>query len=91
MKRWKTPKEQNFHHSVYVVLLDDAVAKHASILRVNPNLDPLKPCVYVGMTGLPVDHRFENHKKRLQISLGREKLRGSIDARALRTFKSDAI
>src|SRR5438874_11076433 len=22
----------------------------------------LKPCVYVGMTGLPVDQRFENHK-----------------------------
>ena len=24
--------------------------------------DPKKPAVYVGMTGLPVDHRFENHK-----------------------------
>jgi len=45
-----------------VVLLDDAVAKHPSILRLNPNRDPLKPCVYVGMTGLPVNHRFENHK-----------------------------
>ena len=22
----------------------------------------MKPCVYVGMTGIPVDHRFENHK-----------------------------
>jgi hypothetical protein len=56
------PKKQTFHHSVYVILLDDAVAKHQSILRVNPNRDPLKPSVYVGMTGLPVDHRFENHK-----------------------------
>ena len=37
-------------------------AKHASILRANLNRDPLKPCVYVGMTGLPVDERFENHK-----------------------------
>src|SRR6266480_3110338 len=26
------------------------------------SVDPLKPGVYVGMTGLPVDHRFENHK-----------------------------
>jgi hypothetical protein len=59
----RTPKEQEFHHSVYVVLLDDAVAKHPSILRANPTRDLLKPCVYVGMTGLPVDHRFENHKK----------------------------
>ena len=40
----------------------DAVAKHPSILRLNPKRDPLKPCVYVGMTGIPVDHRFENHK-----------------------------
>ena len=62
MKGWKTSKEQKFHHSVYVVLLDQAVAKHPSILRVNPTRDPSKPCVYVGMTGLPVDHRFENHK-----------------------------
>ena len=62
MKSWQTFKEQKFHHSVYVILLDDAVAKHPSILRLNPTRDPLKPCVYVGMTGLPVDHRFENHK-----------------------------
>jgi hypothetical protein len=62
MKGLQTSKEQKFHHSVYVVLLDNAVAKHPSILRLNPTRDPLKPCVYVGMTGLPVDHRFENHK-----------------------------
>ena len=47
---------------MYVVLLDEGVAKHPSISRLNPTRDPLKPCVYVGMTGLPVDHRFENHK-----------------------------
>ena len=55
-------KKEDFHHNVYVVLLNDAVAKHPSILRVNPKRDPLKPCVYVGMTGIPVDHRFENHR-----------------------------
>jgi hypothetical protein len=53
---------RQFHHNVYVILLDDVVAKHPSILRLNPKRDPLKPCVYVGMTGLPVNHRFENHK-----------------------------
>src|SRR5207249_10783710 len=58
----QTIKHLKFHHSVYVVLLESAVAKHPSILRANPKRDPLKPCVYVGMTGLPVDHRFENHK-----------------------------
>jgi hypothetical protein len=60
-KRGQT-KHLKFHHSVYVVLLENAVAKHRSILRANPRRDPLKPCVYVGMTGLPVDDRFENHK-----------------------------
>src|SRR5438046_3655940 len=58
----QTPRERKFHHSVYVVLLKNAVAKHPSILRLNPKRDPLKPCVYVGMTGISVDHRFENHK-----------------------------
>jgi len=61
-KRRKLPKEQTFHHNVYVILLDAVAAKHPSILRLNPNCDPLKPCVYVGMTGIPVEHRFENHK-----------------------------
>jgi hypothetical protein len=27
---------EKFHHSVYVILLDDAVLKHRSILRLNP-------------------------------------------------------
>jgi hypothetical protein len=60
--RTRLQKEETFHYSVYVVLLDDAAAKHPSILRLNLKRDPLKPCVYVGMTGLPVDERFENHK-----------------------------
>jgi hypothetical protein len=61
-KRRGFQKEKTFHHNVYVILLRDAVAKHPSILRLNPKRDPAKPCVYVGMTGLPVDDRFENHK-----------------------------
>ena len=53
---------ETFHHSVYVILLDPAVLRHPSILRLNPNRDPAKPCVYVGMTGLAVQDRFQNHK-----------------------------
>lgn len=49
-------------HNVYVILLDDAVALHPSVLRLNPKRDPSMPCIYVGMTRLPVEHRFENHK-----------------------------
>jgi len=47
---------------VYVILLDPAALQHRSILRLNPNRDPAKPCVYVGMTGLAVQDRFQNHK-----------------------------
>jgi hypothetical protein len=61
-KKRAPQKEQTFHHNVYAILLRDAVAKHPSVLQLNPKRDPLQPCVYVGMTGIPVDHRFENHK-----------------------------
>ncbi len=53
---------EKFHHNVYVILLDAKAAKHPSVLRVNPTRDAQKPCVYVGMSGLPPEHRFENHK-----------------------------
>ena len=55
-------KSETFHHSVYVILLDDAVLRHPSVAHANRRRDPAKPCLYVGMTGLPVEHRFENHK-----------------------------
>jgi hypothetical protein len=60
--------EKPFHHSVYVILLSKRALKDLSMSprrsgsRLNSKRDPAKPCVYVGMTGLPVDHRFENHK-----------------------------
>jgi hypothetical protein len=62
-RKQSTTADENFHHSVYVILLDPAVLRHPSILRLNPRRDSTKPCVYVGMTGLPVEQRFENHKK----------------------------
>jgi len=61
-KRLKKSDSEKYHHSVYVILLDDAVRKNRWVARLNPDRDPLKPCIYVGMTGLPVDHRFENHR-----------------------------
>ena len=33
---------------------------------MNPERDPKKPCVYVGMTGLAPEERFENHKNGLK-------------------------
>src|SRR5947208_12912266 len=61
-KRRLRSSARQFHHSVYVVLLSDHALREVSVLRLNPKRDREKPCVYVGMTGLPVDHRFENHK-----------------------------
>ena len=51
-----------FHHNVYVILLNAKAVRHSTILRMDPKRDPAKPCVYVGMSGLPPEHRFENHK-----------------------------
>ena len=55
-RREEDPSEATapkFHHNVYVILLDPKVARHPTILRINPKRDPAKPCVYVGMSGLP--------------------------------------
>ena len=51
-----------FHHNVYVILLDAAVAKERKVRALNPKRDAKKPCVYVGMTGIPPIERFQNHK-----------------------------
>jgi hypothetical protein len=61
-RRFANSAENAHHHNVYVILLDDAVLKNRFVHRLNPNRNPAKPCVYVGMTGLPVEHRFENHR-----------------------------
>jgi hypothetical protein len=52
----------SFHHHVYVVLLDAKAAKDRKILNANPKRDKTKACVYVGMTGLSPEERFQNHK-----------------------------
>jgi hypothetical protein len=54
---------ENFHHNVYVILLEEKATRHRSILQANPNRDPGKPCVYVGMSGLSPEERFQNHKR----------------------------
>jgi hypothetical protein len=57
------PKRQpEQHHHVYVVLLDPAVGRICTVRVANPDRDPKKPCVYVGMTGLTPEERFANRK-----------------------------
>jgi predicted GIY-YIG superfamily endonuclease len=49
-------------HSVYVIELDPAVLGERRFLERNPGYVAGMPCVYVGMTGLPIAKRFANHK-----------------------------
>jgi hypothetical protein len=54
------------HHHVYVVALDDRVWNEATFRRANPDHQLGKPLVYVGMTGLDPDLRFDRHKAGIQ-------------------------
>jgi hypothetical protein len=54
------------HYHVYVVELDDRVWNAARFRRANPGHVPGKPLVYVGMTGLDPDIRFDKHKAGIQ-------------------------
>jgi len=61
-RKIRSAAEAAHHHNVYVVLLDPAAAKLRTVRAENPNRDPKKPCVYVGLTGLDPQARFANHK-----------------------------
>ena len=60
----RRPPRQNHH--VYVVLLDDRVWNEPSFRKANPEHALARPCVYVGMTGLDPDLRFDKHKAGIQ-------------------------
>lgn len=57
-------RTDRFH--VYVVLLDDQVWNEPSCRKANPDKALLKPCLYVGMTGLDPDLRFDRHMAGVQ-------------------------
>jgi len=54
------------HHHVYVVLLSDPVWNEPSFRKANPDYRLGQPFVYVGMTGLDPDLRFDKHKAGIQ-------------------------
>jgi predicted GIY-YIG superfamily endonuclease len=60
----RTPKSHHYH--VYVIELDDRVWNSAKFRRCNPEYQMGKPFVYVGMTGLDPDTRFDKHKAGIQ-------------------------
>ena len=55
-------------HHVYVIELDPDVWREPKFRRANPDYAPQpgKPCVYVGMTGLDPDTRFDQHKANIK-------------------------
>ena len=53
-------------HYVYVIELSRDVLYEPKFKRANPDYQPGKPCVYVGMTGLDPDLRFDRHKAGIQ-------------------------
>ncbi|HZW24644.1 MAG TPA: hypothetical protein VFF26_04090 [Gallionella sp.] len=54
------------HYNVYVIELSKAVLNEGKFRKRNPGYITGKPCVYVGMTGLDPDLRFDKHKAGIQ-------------------------
>lgn len=54
------------HHNVYVIELSKDVLFEGKFMKCNPNYLTGKPCVYVSMTGLDPDVRFDKHKAGIQ-------------------------
>ncbi len=57
---------RRYHYHVYVVELARDVLYEARFRKSNPGYIEGKPCVYVGMTGLDPDIRFDKHKAGIQ-------------------------
>jgi hypothetical protein len=69
--RWRTSTHQQAmprrkHHHVYVIELSRDVLLEPRFRKNNPDYIDGKPCVYVGMTGLDPDVRFDKHKAGIQ-------------------------
>ena len=53
-------------YHVYVIALADAVLQERRFRKSNPGYVTGQPCVYVGMTGLDPDLRFDKHMAGIQ-------------------------
>ena len=57
---------RRYHDYVYVIELSKDVLYESRFEKDNPGYVAGKPCVYVGMTGLNPDVRFDKHKAGIQ-------------------------
>ena len=62
----RAPRAKRHHHHVYVVELADQVWNEPRFRKANPDYRLGMPFVYVGMTGLDPDLRFDKHKAGIQ-------------------------
>ncbi len=53
-------------YHVYVIELSKDVLYESKFKKANPQYKTGQPCVYVGMTGLDPDIRFDKHKAGIQ-------------------------
>ena len=60
------PRAARHRYCVYVVELSDAVWNEPRFRKANPDYVLGSPFVYVGMTGLDPDVRFDKHKAGIQ-------------------------
>ncbi len=54
--------------TLYVIELDSAVSTEPRFAAANPHWVPGMPCLYVGMTSLPLEERFRQHVSGLKNS-----------------------
>lgn len=57
---------RRYHYHVYAIELSKDVLYEPRFKKANPDYMTGKPCVYVGMTGLNPDVRFDKHKAGIQ-------------------------
>jgi hypothetical protein len=58
---------------VYVIELSTDVLYESKFKKANPDYKTGQPCVYVGMTGLDPDIRFDKHKAGIQSNKSAQK------------------
>ena len=59
---------RRYHYYVYVIELSKDVLYEPRFRKANPDYIAGKQCVYVGMTGLNPDVRFDKHKAGIRSS-----------------------
>jgi len=60
------PSRRTTTHNVYVIQLSDDVRAVPAFAEANPHCRADKPCLYVGLTGLTPEQRFERHMQGIQ-------------------------